>query len=386
VGTSVALELRRAGREVLLVDAGASVNKVCGEGLLPPGWIALQALGVADLIEDKAPISELVYQMPDPRDGRLRAMTATIDRPSFGVRREVLCRAFARASSECGLEVWRPARFRGVRFGPTKLHVQLEREGPVQVDCRYLVGADGLHSRVRREVGLESPEKRRFSRWGTRIYVRGRPHKGVVVTLGDGVESYMTPLAADLSGLSFIWDPRRLGRPLPGDGPSWHRLIDGFPACFRESLPGEDAFFGPEQAIGPLQQRVLSPLHRSGRIALVGDAGGYLDALTGEGLCLGMLQAQALSRLMLEGRLDLYPRCHRAIKMRHHLVVNALLGLFAHSALKERVYAGLYGTPGMLQALVGVAVEHAPWYRLLRPELLRFLRLTFFGSLGSGPE
>ena len=374
VGTALALDLCRAGREVLLIDAGASPGKVCGEGLLPPGWEALEALGVVPFIEEKAAIRELTYQSVCPGDGRLRSITARIHRRSYGVRREVLCRAFAQAAEQSGLQVWRPARFRSFEASSERLQVEVSCSGERRlVGCRYLLGADGLHSSVRREAGLASPRPRKFSRWGTRIYLRGPSREGVTVTIGEGVECYQTPLAPDLSGLAFIWYPEQLGRPLPGDGPTWARLLRRLGPALRETLPAESAFFGSEKAIGPLQQQVLSPLHPGGRIALLGDAGGYFDALTGEGLCLGLLQAKALSGLLLRQRLGEYPRLYRAIKRRHHLAVNVLLRLFAHPALRERVFVGLDAAPEMLQALVEVAVEHRPWHRLLVRDAFRFL-------------
>ena len=378
VGSAVALELHRAGREVLLIDAGASPGKVCGEGLLPPGWDALQALGVADLVEEKAPMSEIVYQMPSPRDGDLRPLRAVLSRPSYGVRREVLCRAFSQAMDQHGVEVWRPARFRKVETGGPYLKVEVETGEVVTVHCRTLIGADGLHSPVRRHAGLQSSQPRTFSRWGTRIYLRATPRPGVVVTLGDGVESYMTPLGADLFGLSCIWSPHLLGRDLPGDGPVWRRLMSRFPESFRQTLPDDSAFFGSERAIGPLHQLVTSPLHPEGRIALVGDAAGYLDALTGEGLCLGLLQARALCQCVLGGDLSAYPRLHRDIKRRHQIVVTLLLKLLSHAALKERVYASLVGAPGFFRALIGLAAEHKSPSSLLVPDLPRFLALMLF--------
>lgn len=374
VGLAAALRLHQAGREVLVIDAGAAVDKVCGEGLLPPGWAELEALGVAAFVEEKGPIEEVVYSMPEPQSQRLRYLTAPVNRPSFGVRREVLCRAFARATAQQGLEVWRPARFRSLSFTASSVRVRVEVDGEGrELDCRYLIGADGLHSLVRREVGLQSSKPRRFSRWGTRIYLRHPRRQGVTVTLGDGVESYMTPLGGDLHGLSFIWSPEQLGRPLPGSGPAWRRLLQRFPASFQETLPPLETFFGADHAIGPLQQRVTSPLHSSGRVALVGDASGYLDALTGEGLCLGMLQARSLAELALQGRLDLYPRAHSAIKQRHLIVVNSLLWLLSRRGLKERFYSSLLKAPGVFRAVLATAVEQEPLLRICNAELPRFL-------------
>jgi 2-polyprenyl-6-methoxyphenol hydroxylase-like FAD-dependent oxidoreductase len=380
VGMAAALQLHRAGREVLVIDAGGAPDKVCGEGLLPPGWLALEALGVAPLLEEKGAISELVYAKACPQTGRIRRIVAPIERPSFGVKREVLCRAFDRAAQESGLQIWRPARFRSLSVQPSSVRVEVDRDGSrLTLSCRYLIGADGLHSSVRRLAGLGSRKTRTYSRWGTRVYLRDQRRSGVTVTLGDGVESYMTPLGGDLFGLSFIWAPAVLGRPVPGSGPSWQRLIACFPPAFRESLPDYENFFGADQAIGPLQQLVDHPLHPGGRVALVGDAAGYLDALTGEGLCLGMQQASALANLLSQNRLALYPAAHRSIKRRHTVVISLLLSLFARPALKERIFASLLGAPGVFRALVRMAVEHDPWYRILTPDLLVFLR----GMLGA---
>jgi 2-polyprenyl-6-methoxyphenol hydroxylase-like FAD-dependent oxidoreductase len=374
VGSAVALELHRAGKEVLLIDAGASADKVCGEGLLPPGWRALEALGVASLVDEKAPIAEIAYRLPCPRTGAMRQLVAPLHSPSFGVKRDVLCRAFARAGERAGLPVWRPARLRALAIGETTVRATVEHGPSSEIVCRRLIGADGLHSAVRRLAGLDSDQPRSFSRWGTRVYLRDRPGKGVSVTLGAGMESYMTPLGGDLFGLSFIWCPQTVGRPLPGEGPIWRRLLALFPPSFRETLPPEEAFFGSERAIGPLEQRA-SPLHPSGLVALAGDAAGYFDALTGEGLCLGMLQAAALSAALLGGGIGSYPALHRAIKRRHQLVINLLLRLLERPSLRERVYSSLLEAPEVFAALVATAVEHHPWHRLLTPKLLRFLRL-----------
>lgn len=374
VGSALALQLHRAGRDVLLVDAGASPGKVCGEGLLPPGWAALERLGVAGLVTSKAAIEGLSYVLPDPRSGALRTLRAPVTRASFGVRRELLCQAFETALSQEAVPVARPSRFRGLCWRDGQVKVELEQAGEKrQIGCSVLVGADGLHSSVRRGAEMGSTRPRRFARWGCRVYLQNPLCRGVTVTLGEGVESYMTPLGDGLCGLAFLWSPARLGRPLPGEGATWERLLARFPTSVRETLPASTQFFGADRAIGPLQQQVTSPLHASGRIALVGDAGGYLDALTGEGLCLGLLQAEALAALYLNGRLSDYPVAHRAIKQRHQVVVHLLLWLLARPALRERVFGALLRTPELFVKLLRTAVEEQPWQRLVTPDAGRFL-------------
>lgn len=358
VGTATALELHRMGREVLLIDAGASAQKICGEGVLPLGWSVLQRLGVAEKIRVQAPIRELAYQKVSP-DGRdLRRISAKLRLPSHGVSREELSRALAETVEESGLTVWRQTQFRHLTLTSSGCRLQLKGPHEEAVSCRLLVGADGLHSRVREQAGLHLKAPRRFSRWGTRVYFRsGMTTHGVTVTLGDGLESYLTPLGDGLHGLALLWSPDILGRPPEGEGPLWKRLLDRFPEAYRRTLPEDSSVFGLEKAIGPLQQRVSTPLDATGRVALVGDASGYLDALTGEGLCLGLAQAQVLARLVGEGRLERYPMHHRLIKLKHHLVVNGLLRVLERPALREFAFATLYRAPWLFQALIRAAVE-----------------------------
>lgn len=357
-GSALALELQRRGREVLLVDAGASRRKICGEGILPLGWAVLESLGVSRHLTRYAPIDELRYQMPSSDGRRIHQLRATLSLPSRGVARESLSQALEESLTESGVSVWRGTRFRAMTLEPNGVRVRLEGESQGEVHCRLLVGADGLRSRVREQAGLTSLQPRRFSRWGARMYFRDETvRNAVTVTLGEGVETYLTPLGDGLNGLAFLWSPELLGRPPAGQGAVWQRLLASFPPCYREQLPPSEAFFGPEKAIGPLQQLVTSPLHPSGRVALVGDASGYLDALTGEGLCLGLVQAMALAELYVGGRVEQYPARYRALKRRHSLTVHGLLRLLERPRLKRFVFSTLCRFPPLFQLLISGAVE-----------------------------
>lgn len=358
VGSAVALELQRRGREVLLVDAGAAAHKVCGEGILPLGWSILRNLGVTNKIERLAPITELTYQLAEPSRGDLPQLRAELSLPSHGVARAELSRAFSLCLKEARVERWDATRFRQLEVEPRGVRVRLDGQRAGELRCRLLIGADGLHSRVRAQAGLSCARPRRFSRWGTRVYFRQDSCRaGVTVTLGEGLETYLTPLGEGLHGLAFLWSPALLGRPPEGEGPLWSRLIARFPEAYLRTLPPAEAFWGPDRAIGPLQQRVSSPLHPSGRIALLGDASGYLDALTGEGMCLGLAQAMSLAGLYQSGQLGSYPWRHRLLKLRHTLVVSALLRLLEQPPLKRAVFSTLLRFPGMFQKLLQAVVE-----------------------------
>lgn len=65
--------------------------------------------------------------------------------------------------------------------------------------------------------------------------------------------------------------------------------LEQLPAL-RERLAGAE-WTTPARGAGPLHQRVRARV--AGRVLLAGDAAGYVDALTGEGLMVGMASARA---------------------------------------------------------------------------------------------
>ncbi len=375
VGSALALLLEREGHQVLLVDAGRSREKVCGEGLLPAGWEVMVELGLDSALSKRAPIEHLTYR--HYLGGKLQSMQAPLHQAAFGVERAELFDAFTGALERSQVELWRGGRFRSLAWSGRAPVATIEApNGETKVVCpKMMVGADGLHSSVRRQAGLQSTEPRRYRRWGTRVYFRSPQRRGgVEVTLGEGLESYLTPLGGELHGLAFLWSPERLGRPLPGQGDQWERLLACFPDSFRETLPGREAFFGQNRALGPLQQRVTSVLHPGGRLALLGDASGYLDALTGEGLCLGLQQARILARLFGQGQLEKYPSLYWRLKARHTLVVNALLWLLQRPSLRDRVFQALHHSPRLFESVIGVAVGGESPLRLIHSGLFEFAR------------
>ena len=375
VGSVLALTLSRAGRRVVLIDSGASSKKICGEGIFPAGWEILRDLGIDLSITQRSSIEALTYHTFE--DGERQSVTAPLCGQSYGVERASLLDALTKAVKKSSIEFWPGSRFRDFSFSAGGLEVRFEdSEGASHhLFCGLLVGADGLHSTVRRKAKLQSKNPARYLRWGTRCYFRSPEQRHAVeVTLGQGVESYLTPLGDDLYGLAFLWAPKRLTQSLTGDGPTYERLLPYLPPDLMSHLPTPKGdFWGGERAIGPLEQKVDSVLHSSKRIVLVGDAAGYFDALTGEGLCLGLRQAQSLANSIISQDLESYPSKHRTIKSRHHLVVNALLWLLDQPRLRRSVFKGLMHSPRLFQSVIHFAVEEAPWRVLLSPQLPRFL-------------
>lgn len=190
-----------------------------------------------------------------------------------GVRRTTLHDALRTRAADLGAEhlVARVAEIRQDATG-------VEAAG---VRARWLLGCDGLHSTVRRLSGLEGPRVTgRARRFGLRRHYRVRPWSDLVeVHWGRRAEAYVTPVADDLVGVALLGPPGKDVDAALADFPELAARLDGAPTV------------GTVRGAGPLLQRTTA--RSRGRVLLVGDASGYVDALTGEGLRVGFAQAAA---------------------------------------------------------------------------------------------
>ncbi|MFD6175596.1 MULTISPECIES: NAD(P)/FAD-dependent oxidoreductase [unclassified Isoptericola] len=276
VGLAAALEARRTGLDVVVLEPRpAPVDKACGEGLMPGTLAAVRRLGVDPPGHDLAGISY--------RQGGVVADHRFAAGPGRGVRRTALHAALHEAALDAGAVVL--AR----RVTTVEQSGGLVAAGGVR--ARWLFACDGLHSRVRRESGLDvaasrgvpargrgrPPADRR--RFGLRRHFRVAPWSDLVeVHWGPRVEAYVTPVAPDLVGVALL-------------GPAGVDFDAELATLPRLAARLEGADAGPVRGAGPL--RVRSAARTSGRVRLVGDASGYVDALTGEGLRVGLAQARA---------------------------------------------------------------------------------------------
>ena len=129
-------------------------------------------------------------------------------------------------------------------------------------------------------------------------------------TPADHCEAYVTPISADRVGVALLTER-------PG---SFTDHLAAFPAL-RERLAG--AAGGATLGAGPLRQR--SRARVAGRVLLVGDAAGYVDALTGEGIAVGLAGAQALVGCLVAGRPADYERQWRLVSRRYRGITAGLL-------------------------------------------------------------
>nr|WP_218852039.1 FAD-dependent monooxygenase [Nocardioides panaciterrulae] len=323
VGLATALHARRAGLDVAVVEPrSGALDKACGEGLMPGALAALADLGV-----DPAgwPLTGIRYL-----DAGHVAEAPFRRGPGRGVRRTTLHTALVAAAAEAGIET----AHRAVRAVEDRGdHLLVDGE-----PTRYLVAADGLHSPVRRLLGLDRPVPGR-RRYGQRGHLATAPWTSMVEVHWSAVgEAYVTPVAADLVGVAVLSDVRR---PVADLLPHFGRLAD--------RLAGAD--LTAVRGAGPLRQRARRRV--AGRVLLVGDAGGYVDALTGEGLALGFAQARAAVAAIAAGRPGGYEPVARRLGRRHELLTHTLLRATRRPVVRRRLVPLAAAAP----AIFGAAVD-----------------------------
>lgn len=324
VGLAAALYAHRSGLDVAVREPRRGpIDKACGEGLMPGAVATLGELGVRPAGH---PIAGIRYL-----DGR-RSVDAPFRRgPGLGVRRTVLHDALSAAVAAAGIPVTGPA-VREVSDRGDHLLVDGER-------TRFLLAADGLHSRVRRLVGLDAPARpARHRRFGLRRHAAVAPWTDFVEVHWSALgEAYVTPVDDHQVGVALL-------SARPG---GFDDLIGAFPAL-ASRLAGLD--LGPVRGAGPLRQRVRG--RSRGRVLLVGDAAGYVDALTGEGLVLGLAQARAAVAAIRTGDVAGYAGAARRLGRRHTTLTLGLLTATRLPAVRRNLVPAATRLPAVFGAVV----------------------------------
>ena len=363
-GLAAGIVLGRAGLRVVLCERQSfPVDKVCGEGLMPTGVAYLQELGVA--VGERFSFSGVRYLAPDGSS----AAAPFREGPGWGVRRTVLSDALlARARQVTSLCVRQNTEVT-LTFVDERGVEALAGNEPLR--ARLVVGADGLRSVVRRWAGLGSMRRRHW-RWGARQHFALRPWSEYVeVSWSEcGVEAYVTPVGSCQVGVAFLWHRGRYKDLQGGDG-LIGSLVAAFPAL-REQLRDAPTL-GPARAVGPLQQQVKGVV--ADGVLLIGDAAGYLDAITGEGLSLALAQALALETTVVPALQDGTGLVRRQALERYQKVSSRLARATARVAelalllsrfppLCRRAVRALRSDPRLFQELLSANMGLQPVYRL----------------------
>jgi flavin-dependent dehydrogenase len=290
-GLATALHARSLGLSVIVAEPREHpIDKACGEGLMPGGVAELAAL---DVDPAGMPFRGIAYLSEHRRAEALFPST-----PGRGVRRTTLHAALASRAKEQDTQ-WIPARI-------TSVDQDAHGVTAAGVRAKWLVAADGLHSPVRRAVGIDAAAgtPRRYGvRWHYRVPAWS---EFVEVHWSRWGEAYVTPVEPDLVGVAIL---------------SSHRPdLAWFPRLAHQ-LRG--ASRGRARGCGPMRQVVSRRV--AGRVLLVGDAAGYEDALTGEGVSLAVKQAGAAVSAIVDETPLAYERAWHRITRDYRLLTRGLV-------------------------------------------------------------
>lgn len=329
-GLATALHARLAGLEVVVLDGGRpAIDRACGEGLMPAGRAELEALGVMLDSVWTAPFAGIRYlEGDDVAEGRFPAGSG------LGVRRTALHAALAARAAALGADLRWGVAARGLAARGVETEHGL-------VPGRFVVGADGRASAVRRWAGLERRPPGR-GRAGVRRHYTVEPWSEFVeVHWAAGAEAYVTPVGPRRVGVAMLWS---------GGAGTFAALLPRFP-LLQARLAGaatESRDMGGA-GFGALPRTVVT-----GRVALVGDAAGSVDPITGVGVTLALRQARALVAALAAGRPRRYRGAHRRILAPSRALARMLLALARHPRLRRGAIRALAADPGLFGRLVGL--------------------------------
>ncbi len=332
-GLAAAIAARQHGFRVIVADgAQMPIDKPCGEGLMPDGVAALQELGIS----------------LEPRNGYafrgIRFLSSALaveakfpNRASgIGVRRPLLHRLIAEHAAKLGIDFLWQTPVTGIAEDGVYV-------GSHKVRARWIIGADGGSSRVRRWAGLEA-FRNRDVRYAFRQHYAVAPWTDhMELHWGRQGQIYVTPVADDQVCVALISHHPKL---------RLTEALQGFPEL-RSRLDGADV---TSKERGSLTATCKLRRVSRGNVALIGDASGTVDAITGEGLCLAFSQAMVLADCLRQGQLWRYEREHRRLGLRPFLMARLMLMLDGRPRLQDRTLQAFQKHPAVFRRLLGLHV------------------------------
>jgi flavin-dependent dehydrogenase len=328
-GLAAAIALRRKGASVVVADsAHPAIDKACGEGLMPNARTALAQLGIPVPDDVGVPFRGICF-----RNAHTTASAHFTQGDGLGVRRTVLHNLLVDQASALGVTLlWNTH----VRFtGQGELFA-----GETRWQAQWTIGADGQRSRVRQFAGLE--QGRSTQRFGIRQHFRIAPWNDCVeVTWAREGQAYVTPTRNDEVCVALLMEDKHF---------RFANLAKVFPGLAAR-LEGH-APTSTERGALTVSRRLPRVTH--GKIALIGEASGSVDAITGEGLALSFQQAIALGGAIAAGDLSQYERRHRQIFRVPTRMSQLLVFLGQHPQMQARILRAFHKDSSLFSHLLGV--------------------------------
>jgi flavin-dependent dehydrogenase len=345
-GIAAAMAVRSRGLRVMIADGSRPpTDKACGEGLMPDSIAAAARIGI---------------RLPEDAGFRFRGIrflgeghAVAGDFPhgyGLGLRRTILHQELVDQASQAGVEMLWQTPVTGIAANAVHLNGR-------SVSTGWIIGADGSGSLVRRWAGLDrfSRDSRRFAY--RRHFGRAPWTEFMEIYWGEACQIYITPVAAKEVCVALIarTPEVRLDEALVRF-PLLARHLDGVPAASSER--------------GAVTATARLKAVARGNVALVGDASGSVDAITGEGLCQAFQQSAALADAIAAGDLSTYAKVHRRIAFRPAFMADMMLSMDRWPVVRRRALGAMAGHPQCFANMLAGHVGSLNPAQLLQSTLL----------------
>ena len=331
-GLAAAIAARQKGFSVIVADyARPPIDKACGEGLMPDGMAALSRLGIRLRRDQGVPFRGIRFTTSDS--------SVEAEFPGgfgLGIRRTVLHESLVQRATEAGVSIQWGARVSWLNTGEMALDGQ-------RIESHWIIGADGQNSRVRKWIKLD---KYRFlqERIGFRRHYRVTPWTDFVeLHWGRNCQIVVTPVGPKEICLVLTSTNVQL---------RLEEALLQFPEIMKRL---KDASTTTEERGAISAMCSLAKVYRS-RYALVGDASGSVDAITGKGLCLAFQQALFLAEALTKESLPHYQTAHRRIVRLPSLMSWLMILMDNHVWLRKRILRALITEPHIFSRLLAAHV------------------------------
>jgi menaquinone-9 beta-reductase len=349
-GLACAIASARQGLHVEVVDAmKPPIDKACGEGLMPDSLEALAAIGFTNLDqilrETESHLLRGIRFIGDHTPPNPTATEAAFPKaPGRGIRRTVLHQILLDRAHSLGVRFHWENSVQSIAPTAESTLVHSNRQ---TLRARYLIGADGPRSRVATWAGLteDSVQSRRI---GLRQHYTITPWTDFVeVYWSNFGQAYVTPNSSHEVCVAFIANKKF---------PSSEAALSHFPALRHHLAAAQPN--GPARGSISLGRKLRRVTRAN--IALIGDASGSVDAVTGEGMALCFRQAAALSDALRADDLALYQQAHRRIQRLPSLMSRSLLLMDRSPLLRNSVLRTFQRNPWVFERLLQMHIGHSP--------------------------
>lgn len=347
-GIVAAIAAQKHGKQVIVLDARKPpIDKPCGEGILPQGVAALKTLGISLPPETSFPFRGIRFVDEKHSVGAYFANDTGLT-----VRRVKLHQHLVGHAMDAGVEFrW------GTRVTQVDKHAVSTPLATYSYD--WLIGAEGQNSQIRKWAGLD-PRSAQKKRFGFCTHFSLEPWSDVAeVHWTHGCQIFITPMRGQEVGVAVISRDSQL---------RFDKAINQFP-FLSEKLCGVKP---TTRELGDTTSLRILPAVTSGRVALIGDASGTVDAVTGHGLSLSFQQAISLAESLEQRDLASYESAHKKIAFLA-ITMSRLMTLMSESDwIRRRTLRLFQLTPSLFTRMLAIHTGTVPLSSVTMAEIADF--------------